>query len=214
MTALRSSSFSSPAMPGDDIAVFFLVEDSGAMAGIWDDVRAFYLPMLLENLRTADMTVAMQVSWMTSSPTSSPSTVLVNDPAQCRDIPDFPFNPTMGTAISSAVILSSAREGRQTTRHFILIAATAPPPVDERYGFDPWHDVAVALCQEYIRLHVILNAGPDMRIFHDLFKRSLHLQNNSEIPSWFQIDPRTYSIRLSGRPQYVRDPGPSVSDYR
>ena len=35
----------------------------------------------------------------------------------------------------------------------------------------------------------------------------LQLQNNSEVPAWFPVDSRRYSIRLSGRPQYVRGSG-------
>ena len=66
-----------------------------------------------------------------------------------------------------------------------------------------------------------------MRTYHELFKRSvgwpsiqssddagmlthpnqLQLQNNSEVPAWFPVDSRRYSIRLTGRPQYVRGSG-------
>lgn len=48
-----SSSFSALTSPGDAIAVLVLVETSAAMRAFWDDVKAAYLPVLLDTLRDA-----------------------------------------------------------------------------------------------------------------------------------------------------------------
>lgn len=61
MDTTTSSQFSRPTNPGDPVSVVVIVEDSRAMAGKWVDVRDYYLPMLLESLRVADMTVPVCV---------------------------------------------------------------------------------------------------------------------------------------------------------
>ncbi|KAI0700243.1 hypothetical protein C8T65DRAFT_709711 [Cerioporus squamosus] len=216
MTSPPSFSFSKPAMPGDAVSVLVLVEDSAAMAAKWPDVRDSYLPKLLENLRSADPSVQMEVRWLatSSAPGASPPVVIM-DAAQARVRGDLPLGQASTAKFSPAVltnaisILSSASRRQNTTRHLILVAATGPltqGPLNDATpsGFDAWDDIAVFLKQQYMRLHVILSIGAEMRTYHELFKRSLQLQNNSEVPAWFPVDSRRYSIRLSGRPQYVR----------
>ncbi|KAH9895637.1 hypothetical protein C8Q73DRAFT_643968 [Cubamyces lactineus] len=215
MTSPHSFSFSKPAMPGDAVSVLILVEDSAQMAAKWPDVRDLYLPVLLENLRADDPSVQMEARWLTTSSSCPVATYPIMDTAQCRNIPDLALGQGHSSKISPMVIhqavsiLASVSRGTNSTRHFVLVAATGPPsssPMTEATpsGFDPWDDIALVLKQEYIRLHVILNIGAEMRTYHELFKRSLQLQSNSEVPAWFQLDSRKYSIRLSGRPQYVR----------
>ncbi|RPD55277.1 hypothetical protein L226DRAFT_526184 [Lentinus tigrinus ALCF2SS1-7] len=217
MTSPPSFSFSKPAMPGDAVSVLVLVEDSATMAAKWPDVRDSYLPKLLENLRSADPSVQMDARWLTTSSASAASPpVVVVDAAQAQMPVDVPlkregcptkFSPAV---IANAIsILSSASRRQNTTRHLILVAATGPltqGPFNDTTpsGFDAWDDIAVVLKQQYMRLHVILSVGAEMRTYHELFKRSLQLQNNSEVPAWFSVDSNRYSIRLSGRPQYVR----------
>ncbi|RDX42243.1 hypothetical protein OH76DRAFT_1363119 [Lentinus brumalis] len=216
MTSPPSFSFSKPAMPGDALSVLVLVEDSAAMAAKWPDVRDSYLPKLLENLRSADPFVQMDARWVTTSsaPAASPP-VAIMDAAQARMRGDLPLGQGSPAKLSPAIvtnaisILSSTGRRQNTTRHLILVAATGPLTQGTLNdatpsGFDAWDDIAVFLKQQYMRLHVILSIGAEMRTYHELFKRSLQLQNNSEVPAWFPVDSRRYSIRLSGRPQYVR----------
>ncbi|KAL7278283.1 hypothetical protein ACG7TL_008259 [Trametes sanguinea] len=215
MTSPHSFSFSKPAMQGDAVSVLVLVEDSPQMAAKWPDVRDSYLPTLLENLRTADPSVQMEARWLTTSSSSPVATYSITDAAQCRNVPALVLGQANSTKITPAVIhqaisiLASAARGTSATRHFVLVAATGLPSSGQMTeatpsGFDPWDDIALVLKQEYIRLHVILNIGAEMRTYHELFKRSLQLQSNSEVPAWFRVDSRKFSIRLSGRPQYVR----------
>ncbi|CDO76847.1 hypothetical protein BN946_scf185033.g44 [Trametes cinnabarina] len=224
MTSPHSFSFSKPAMQGDAVSVLVLVEDSAQMAAKWPDVRDSYLPILLENLRTADHSVQMEARWLTTSSSSPVATHSIMDAAQCRSIPALVLGQGNSTKISPAVIhqaisiLASASKGTNATRHFILVAATGLPSSNQMSeatpsGFDPWDDIALVLKQEYIRLHVILNIGAEMRTYHELFKRSLQLQSNSEVPAWFPVDSRKFSIRLSGRPQYVRSSGIAQGNY-
>ncbi|KAH9847766.1 hypothetical protein C2E23DRAFT_488356 [Lenzites betulinus] len=214
MTSPHSFPFSKPAMTGDALSVLVLVEDSAQMAAKWPDVRDSYLPILLENLRTADQSVQIEARWLTASSPSPVASYPIMDAAQCRNVPDLvlgqgPSCKISPPAIQNAIkILGASMRGVSATRHFILVAATGPPtssPMNEATpsGFDPWDDIALVLKQEYIRLHVILNIGAEMRTYHELFKRSLQLQSNSEVPAWF-CDSRKFSVRLSGRPQYVR----------
>ncbi|KAI8977758.1 hypothetical protein BD414DRAFT_445776 [Trametes punicea] len=215
MTSPHSFSFSKPAMPGDAVSVLVLVEDSTQMAAKWLDVRDSYLPILLENLRTADPSVQMEARWLTTSSSSPVATYSIIDAAQCRNVPAVTLGQSVSTKISPAgihqavSILASASRGTNATRHFVLVAATGPQTSSSMTeatpsGFDPWDDIALVLKQENIRLHVVLNIGAEMRTYHELFKRSLQLQSNSEVPAWFPVDSRKFSIRLSGRPQYVR----------
>ncbi|KAI1793661.1 hypothetical protein LXA43DRAFT_1121806 [Ganoderma leucocontextum] len=214
MSSPPSFSFSKPAMPGDAVSVSVLVEDSVAMTAKWPDIRDAYLPNLLESLRAADPSVQMEARWLTTSSASPASAMPIVDTAQARSVPELPLAAAGAVRLSPASIshaittLSSATRRQNTTRHLILIAATGPQTHGLNdttpSGFDPWDDIAIALKQQYIRLHVILNIGAEMRTYHELFKRSLQLQNNSEVPAWFPMDSRRYSIRLSGRPQYVR----------
>lgn len=48
-----SSSFSALTTSEDAIAVLVLVETSGLMLSYWDEVKTFYLPVLLDTLRNA-----------------------------------------------------------------------------------------------------------------------------------------------------------------
>ncbi|KAH9856311.1 hypothetical protein C2E23DRAFT_944275 [Lenzites betulinus] len=206
-------------MPGDAlfvpvlVLVLVLVEDSAQMAARWPDVRDSYLPILLENLRTAHPSVQIEARWLTTSSTSPVATYSIMDAAQCRNVPvlvlgQVPSRKISPPAIQNAIkILGASRRGVNVIRHFILVAATGPSmssPIHEATpsGFDPWNDIALILKQEYIRLHVILNIGAEMRTYHELFKRSLQLQSNSEVPAWF-CDSRNVSGRLSDRPQFV-----------
>ncbi|KAI0738239.1 hypothetical protein C8Q80DRAFT_1275763 [Daedaleopsis nitida] len=218
MTSPPSISFSKPAMPGDALSVLVLVEDSDGMATKWPDVRDSYLPNLFDKLRSADPSVQMEARWLTTSSASrSPPPVPIMDSAQARAAHDIPLGYTASAklcpgAISNAINILSSASGRQsTTRHLILVAATGPLSHAQGglsdatpSGFDSWDEIAIVLKQYYIRLHVILSIGAEMRTYHELFKRSLQLQNNSEVPAWFPVDSRRYSIRLCGRPQYVR----------
>ncbi|KAI0354510.1 hypothetical protein OH77DRAFT_506346 [Trametes cingulata] len=222
MTSPHSFSFSKPAMPGDAVSVLVLVEDSGPMAAKWPEVRDSYLPVLLENLRAADPSVLMEARWLTTS-ASSPVATSIGDAADCRNVPDLILGQGTSSKISPAaihnainILAMASRALGNATRHFILVAATGPStssPMSDATpsGFDPWDDIALVLAQQYIRLHVILNIGAEMRTYHELFKRSLHRQSNLEVPAWFLVDPPKFSIRLSGRPQYVRS-SVAVSD--
>ncbi|KAI0824403.1 hypothetical protein BC628DRAFT_1322673 [Trametes gibbosa] len=225
MTSPHSFPFSQPAMPGDAVSVLVLVEDSAQMAAKWPDVRDSYLPILLENLRMADPSVQIEARWLTTSSSSPVAANTITDAAQCRNVPSLVLGQGNNSKISPPAIqnaikiLAASMRGASATRHFILVAATGPPtssPMNETTpsGFDPWDDIALVLKQEYIRLHVILNIGAEMRTYHELFKRSLQLQSNSEVPAWF-CDSRRFSVRLSGRPQYVRSavtaPVPMIS---
>ncbi|KAI0668166.1 hypothetical protein C8Q78DRAFT_1048843 [Trametes maxima] len=215
MTTPHSFSFSNPAMPGDAVSVLVLVENSGQMVAKWPEVRDSYLPILLENLRSADPSVQMEARWLTTSSPSPVATYRIMDATQCRNVPELILGQDVVTKISPAgidhaiKILSGASRGTNATRHLVLVAATGPStssPMSEATpsGFDSWDEIALFLQQEYIRLHVILSIGAEMRTYHELFKRSLQLQSNSEVPAWFSVDLRKFSIRLSGRPQYVR----------
>ncbi|EJF61907.1 hypothetical protein DICSQDRAFT_161239 [Dichomitus squalens LYAD-421 SS1] len=217
MTSPPSFSFSKPAMPGDAVSVTVLVEDSPAMAARWPDIRDAYLPNLLDNLRAADPSAEMEARWLTTSSASSAPSFPITDTAEARSVPELPLNTSGIVKLSPAIItnaistLSSTTRQQNTTRHLILVAATGPSTTGLNdatpSGFDTWDDIAMVLKQQYIRLHVILSIGAEMRTYHELFKRSLQLQNNSEVPAWFPVDSRRYSIRLSGRPQYVRGSG-------
>ncbi|KAI0367067.1 hypothetical protein BV20DRAFT_1090972 [Pilatotrama ljubarskyi] len=218
MASPHSFSFSKPAMPGDAVSVLVLVEDSGQMAAKWPEVRDSYLPVLLENLRAADPSVLMEARWLTTS-SSSPVVTALRDAADCRNVPDLILGHGSSTKISPAILADESRAMGNATRHFILVAATGPSTSCAMSdatpsGFDPWDEIALVLAQQYIRLHVVLNIGAEMRTYHELFKRSLrqlHRQSNLEVPAWFLVDPPKFSIRLSGRPQYVRS-SVAVSD--
>ncbi|KAI0631385.1 hypothetical protein C8Q77DRAFT_1218892 [Trametes polyzona] len=215
MASPHAFSFAVPAMPGDALALLVLVEDSAQMAAKWPDVRDSYLPLLLEHLRAADPSVQIEARWLTTSSSFPVALHAIADPVHCRTVPDLALGHGPDVKISPAAIqnaiqiLASSLRGTSATRHFVLVAATGPlasSPMSEATpsGFDPWDDIALVLKQENIRLHVILNIGAEMRTYHELFKRSLQLQSNSEVPAWFPVDSRRFSIRLSGRPQYVR----------
>ena len=64
-----SSSFSALTSPGDAIAVLVLVETSGVMLNYWDEVKNFYLPVLLDTLRNAHAvkTVPVRVQFVLSN---------------------------------------------------------------------------------------------------------------------------------------------------
>ncbi|KAH9940021.1 uncharacterized protein BXZ73DRAFT_43279, partial [Epithele typhae] len=207
--------FAEPAMSGDNVSVLVLAEDSQAMAAKWPDVRNAYLPVLLDRLRAADPSVNMEARWLTTSPSSPPSHRNIRDTDESHEVPNLPLGKTGSTkhspaSLSRAITLLSQVNGPQrVTKHLVLVAASGPlthgsPNEMTPSGFDPWDDIANVLKQQYIRLHVILSIGAEMRTYHELFKRSLQLQNNSEVPTWFGVDPQRFSIRLSGRPQYVR----------
>lgn len=124
MTSPHSFPFSNPAMPGDAVSVLVLVEDSGQMAAKWPDVRDSYLPILLENLRTADPSVQVrfqpppplslliirllffqiEVRWLTTSSPSLVATHFIQDAAECRNLPDLPLGQGPNTKISPMVI--------------------------------------------------------------------------------------------------------------
>ncbi|OJT09155.1 hypothetical protein TRAPUB_14365 [Trametes pubescens] len=132
MTSPHSLPFSNPAMPGDAVSVLVLVEDSGQMAVKWPDVRDSYLPILLENLRTADQSVQVrfqpppplslliirllffqiEARWLTTSSPTPVATYSILDAAECRNIPDLALGQGPNTKISPMVIHNAIKQGR------------------------------------------------------------------------------------------------------
>ncbi|CCM06903.1 uncharacterized protein FIBRA_09214 [Fibroporia radiculosa] len=153
-----SLQFASQASPGDPVSVLILVEDSQAMAANWPDVRTYYLPKLLDSLRTADLSVPMRLWWLTSSPSFSPFTTPITHPAQCNELPDLGLGLAAETSISTSTIrrsmniYASSNKPRRGSHHLVIVAASpllgggeGPSPMQS--GIDPWLGMALALCQ-------------------------------------------------------------------
>ncbi|KAH8105161.1 hypothetical protein BXZ70DRAFT_919614 [Cristinia sonorae] len=212
MTSLvsPSSSFSALTSPGDAIAVLVLVETSGAMSNYWEEIKGFYLPVLLDTLRNAHdiKTVPMRVCWQTSQTVFSGNQTSSPGDATGKEIPDFRFDPASTSAVSTTALrysietLKAAFRDRSATRHFIVVAASSPLDDSNRTIRDPnaLEPIAAALRQEKIRLHMILGPVGQTQMHHQLHHQVLQPQNCRAVPLWFSADISKFSILLMGKP--------------
>lgn len=60
MSTPSSTSFVAPTSSPDAVAVLVLIESSGMMHSLWDNIRAYYLPSLLNSIRPSNPAVAVR----------------------------------------------------------------------------------------------------------------------------------------------------------
>lgn len=209
MATTAFSRFAAPTNSNDPVFVIVIVEDSRLMASKWEDIRNHYLLTLLESLREADLTVPMRVWWLTSSPAFSALSTTVHDVSQCASIPDLNLGQQSDIAISTSTIrratniFSSSSRQKSGHQHLIVVAALpllgggdGPSPMQS--GIDPWIGISLALCQEKLRLHLILGPAHEAKAFHELFHRARYCQSLAEVPPWFHVDTSRFTVLLSG----------------
>ncbi|OSX62724.1 hypothetical protein POSPLADRAFT_1065866 [Postia placenta MAD-698-R-SB12] len=209
MATTAFSRFAAPTNSNDPVFVIVIVEDSRLMASKWEDIRNHYLLALLESLREADLTVPMRVWWLTSSPAFSALSTTVHDVSQCASIPDLNLGQQSDIAISTSTIrratniFSSSSRQKSGHQHLIVVAALpllgggdGPSPMQS--GIDPWIGISLALCQEKLRLHLILGPAHEAKAFHELFHRARYCQSLAEVPPWFHVDTSRFTVLLSG----------------
>ncbi|EKM51035.1 uncharacterized protein PHACADRAFT_212936 [Phanerochaete carnosa HHB-10118-sp] len=211
MAAHSSSSFASPDVPGDACVVLVLLESSPNMFGYWTELQGYYLPVILGALQNGTPDTPIHVYWqMTADPDNFQPTYSNS----CTHIPDVPFDsalPLSLGALRRAVETVRAVElvGR-ATRHLLIIAAN-PPHNPAQFLPNGSHSPDAAgtrefvmttlyQAQERIRLHMVLAANPRLQALRDFHTQLLRAQINAEVPAWFQVDSRQFTVHLSARP--------------
>ncbi|CAL1702498.1 unnamed protein product [Somion occarium] len=225
MTTLPPSmSFASSTASCDAIAVLVLIETSGMMHGLWDNVRAYYLPLLLDTLRSSNPSISMRICWQTTtsmarSEASGATAAPTGNTDSANQIPAIHFDSSSSTSISGAslrhaieTLRSAFQQSRRPCRHLILVAANTPLE-DFSGGTQVLHSLAYSLLQNDIRLHMVLSSGPQVQPLRELHQRTLHLQHSPAITPWFEVDSSQYQLLLSGDPvprPGARSPAPLV----
>ncbi|KAI0084513.1 hypothetical protein BDY19DRAFT_524777 [Irpex rosettiformis] len=206
--------FATPDSPGDVSVILVLLENSGAMHGNWSDIRNFYLPHLLEALRSAQPAgTPIHIIWQLAAspydPSAGASTLGSIYSEAHRQIPDFQFDAT-STPLSPTTLRQSIEELRgnvprdhSSTRHLVVVAMSQPVTTSPAHSHpnmlsnaDNWQSIALLLHQDRVRLHMILHSSSQLDIFRDVFYNNLTIQTRAEIPPWFQVNPR-HTIHLS-----------------
>ncbi|KAI0055401.1 hypothetical protein BV25DRAFT_1921836 [Artomyces pyxidatus] len=202
------------ATPGESIATLVLIENSSAMVSRWPDLRDRHLPTLLGTMRIENPISPINVLWLMSCPANEATTSSTPDHGsrQSNQLPEVWFNAQPSNRISpwtiyhGAQLLASTFPDLPTSRHLIVIAASAPsengdkiPGVSGAETDDPWLPLRTKLYQEDIHLHMILNPRDKADSFIKLFDDLLNLQNCKQAMTWFPVDLTNYKFYLSTR---------------
>ncbi|KAL4247348.1 hypothetical protein ABKN59_007448 [Abortiporus biennis] len=210
-------SYFSPTSSGDAIMALVLIESSAAMVSYWNDIRKYYLPYLLNAIRVGNPHLSMRICWQTTSQHSNDSRIRYQGSQGLQnvgyDVPNVQFShlpndPIMPHMIMNSInTLRSASPPQGATRHLFMVATsnptntmTTPLKVQGHPETDPWTSIAQALCQDNIRLHLILGGSPIVNVFEDLHRKAIHLRNGPDIPPWFEVDASRFRVLISGGP--------------
>ncbi|GJE96079.1 hypothetical protein PsYK624_122720 [Phanerochaete sordida] len=207
MAAHSSYSFASPDFPGDACVVLVLVESHPDMANYWPDLKEYYLPVILGALQEGTPDTPIHVYWQMTADPDNLQPTYSNSYTNIMDLPFDAVVPLSLASLSRAVDTVHAVElvGR-ATRHLLVIAAT-PPHDPARFLASESHSpdaatrefVMTTLRQERIRLHMVLSASPRLQALRDFYSHLLRVQINVEVPAWFQVDSRKFTVHLAAR---------------
>ncbi|PSR74542.1 hypothetical protein PHLCEN_2v9719 [Hermanssonia centrifuga] len=160
-TSRAPLSFSLLNSPGDTIVALVLLEGSSLMLQYWHEIRTYYLPVLLGEIRASNPTTAMNVIWqLTSDPPGH------NWGEMGMNVPDFKFDPAVNFPVTPETLFLALERLKNTyprekgfTHHLITVAVSPPTslPTEATSVFThPQAPVSISLPETWLTVAIAL----------------------------------------------------------
>ncbi|KAJ7280167.1 hypothetical protein C8J57DRAFT_1501614 [Mycena rebaudengoi] len=186
--------------------LLFLIENSAALSVFWSELRGSFLPKMVEQLSGSHPADLIEISTLESLPAAhQPALAPRQFDSLEAGLQSFSFNFNPENKISTTQIQAGVEflssQTVSVARHLIIVAAT--PPIQFSHSHqDPWEELARALTQEDIYLHLILTMDQRAGRLSSLFEQTLKWQQNIEEPLWLKTYSTTFTFRVSAQQTY------------
>ncbi|KAJ7086369.1 hypothetical protein B0H15DRAFT_346700 [Mycena belliarum] len=183
-----------------------LIENSSVLAGFWADLRDCYLPRLVEQLSGSHPPTLTNIFSLESRPANDFQNPGVRQHGNLNEaLKQLEFNYELDNSLSTAHIQSAVEFLSVTTaqaRHLIVVAATPPLELVNGPLHDPWYELASAITQGDVHLHLALTSNLRSGALPHLFDQTLKWKQNIEEPLWLPKYSTAMIFRVSAQQGY------------